>query len=146
MLAPFEVCLRSTPLSVRRALADVLSAIYPLRLEAEENTIVELVLAEVLNNVVKHAYGAGQHTGLIRVECRHAHDGLHFAITDRGKAMQNNALPFRPTPSVDRDMSDLPEGGFGWSLIRDLAKDVRYERLEAENRLTLWLVVARGTA
>jgi serine/threonine-protein kinase RsbW len=31
---------------------------------------------------------------------------------------------------------DLPEGGFGWFLIRELTKDLQYVRHEDQNRLT----------
>jgi serine/threonine-protein kinase RsbW len=34
---------------------------------------------------------------------------------------------------------DLPEGGFGWYLIRTLARDVRYDRNGVTNCLTFWL-------
>jgi serine/threonine-protein kinase RsbW len=40
------------------------------------------------------------------------------------------------------DLMDLPEGGFGWFLIKDLAKDVVYARVEGENRLQLRVAVA----
>ena len=44
----------------------------------------------------------------------------------------------------DVPMQDMPEGGFGWFLIKDLAKDVTYHRVKAENHLSLRLAVAIG--
>ncbi len=43
--------------AVREALTAVLSGLDFLSLDLEESGAVELVLAEVLNNVVEHAYG-----------------------------------------------------------------------------------------
>ena len=43
--------------------------------------------------------------------------------------------------NLDVAFEDLPEGGFGWFLIQDLAKDVLYARVENENRLSLRLAV-----
>ena len=34
------------------------------------------------------------------------------------------------------DMQDLPEGGFGWFLIRTLTTDLRYRREAGRNRLS----------
>ena len=45
---------------------------------------VELVLGEVLNNVVEHAYG-GKLDGLIVLTCRTAGGGLVFDVRDAGQ-------------------------------------------------------------
>jgi serine/threonine-protein kinase RsbW len=45
-------------------------------------------------------------------------------------------------PAVEVDLVDMPEGGFGWFLIKDLAKDVAYVRVNGENWLKLRVAVA----
>ncbi|QJF49905.1 ATP-binding protein [Roseobacter ponti] len=140
-LPSFEVSLRSSDLAVREALARILTELDPLSLDIEETGTVELVLAEVLNNIVEHAYPAETEGGPIRIFCQPAQDGLHVRITDCGAAMPEGHLPLGRAVEVDVDFSELPEGGFGWFLIQDLAKDVEYVRVGAQNRLSMRLPV-----
>ncbi|WP_375229666.1 ATP-binding protein [Roseobacter sp. S98] len=141
ILPPFEVSIMSSELAVRDALSQFLAALGPIALDVEEAGTIELVLAEVLNNIVEHAYPAGSASGPIDIRCTHRKDGLHVSITDSGLAMPDGQLPLGNQVSVDVDLDDLPEGGFGWFLIQDLAKDVHYARNGRKNRLTLRLPV-----
>lgn len=142
ILAPFTVLIAGNERAVRDALQQVLAKLHPLDLDVDEAGTVELVLAEVLNNVVEHAYPDPDKVGQISVGCTHHFDGLHLQVTDRGKEMPNRVPPPRHAVSLDVDLDDLPEGGFGWFLIQDLAKDVLYKRVGAENRLSMRLPVA----
>ncbi len=142
ILPPFTVSIRSSEMAVRDALDQVLAALGPLALDKDEAGTVELVLAEVLNNVVEHAYPDPETAGVISIACSHERDGLHVQINDRGKAMPNGTVPLGAPASLDVDFDDLPEGGFGWFLIKTLAKDVLYERVGSENQLTMRLAVA----
>lgn len=136
-LMPFDVNIQSGEFAVREAVSAVLTHLDPLALEIEETSTVELVLAEVLNNVVEHAYPPAQPAGLIHIRCDMARDGLHFRIKDKGQPMPSGELPSGKPQNLDVALDDLPEGGFGWFLIKDLAKDLEYERRGEENRLTL---------
>jgi serine/threonine-protein kinase RsbW len=40
----------------------------------------------------------------------------------------------RPAP-LDVALEDLPEGGFGWNVIRDLTAGLAYRRVNGVNRL-----------
>lgn len=123
----------SSPLSVRRALQTVIADLQEL--ELEERGSVELVLAEVLNNVVEHAYGP-EERGWISLECASEPDGLHFRIRDEGRAMPEGTPPMgAPSPLPER-LDKMPEGGFGWFLIKDLSRDVQYRRIDDMNELT----------
>jgi serine/threonine-protein kinase RsbW len=141
-IPPVEVCVQSSTFAVREALDQFLSALVPLKLDPQERTAVELVLAEALNNIVEHAYPMASIEGPIRIKGHHHRDGLHIHIVDEGMAMPDGQTPLGCAPSVDVDLMDLPEGGFGWFLIKDLAKDVVYARVEGENRLQLRVAVA----
>ncbi|GFE49168.1 ATPase [Roseobacter cerasinus] len=143
---PFTISIRSDQMAVRSALKDVLSGLGPLELGSEEAGTVELVLAEALNNVVEHAYTDTETVGDISIACSHERDGLHVQITDQGKAMPNGTPPLGQPAEVDVEFDDLPEGGFGWFLIKDLAKDVSYERVGSENQLSIRLAVAIPTS
>lgn len=176
------------PMAVRAALDRLLGALPPGLLDADTRGSAEIVIAEVLNNIVEHAYaGAG---GQIDVTLLPLADGLHCSVTDRGRPLADGDLPgaglpgilvqngpglaeplrpeLRPLPTDLRESDlppplqpgrdqrdpasgpaipvavrpeDLPEGGFGWFLIRLLSRDIRYLRIGPANRLTFRLPV-----
>ncbi len=128
-------------LSVRRALETLMVALEPLNLEPEEAGTVELVLAEALNNVSEHAY-ADDDEGWITLECSHKSDGLHFLIRDEGREMPEGRAPLGARIPLPEELDALPEGGFGWFLIRDLSHDVAYHRVDGMNELTFRVKVA----
>lgn len=141
-LSPFDITFDSSELAVREALAAVLDNLQPLNLTSEELSAVELVLAEVLNNVVEHAYADSKKArNTVCVQGRQQADGLHIDIRDRGAPMPHGQLPVGTLASKDVDFEDVPEGGFGWFLIQHLAKDVVYTRKRDENLLSLRLAV-----
>lgn len=141
-LPPFEISVKCSEMAVREALEQFLRALQPLQLSVEEAGTVELVLAETLNNIVEHAYPDPDTAGYFSIACTHQNDGLHIQITDQGLAMPEGTAPMGQRVSLDVELDDLPEGGFGWFLIQDLAKDVSYQRIGAENQLNIRLAVA----
>lgn len=106
-----------------------------LGLPIEQLFTLELVLAEVLNNVVEHAYqDCGE--GLIELDVA-VHDGsIHCTVIDFGSPMPGGALPSarRHCPKA-LALQDLPEGSFGWALIRDLTTGLGYRRVGDSNEL-----------
>jgi serine/threonine-protein kinase RsbW len=58
--------------------------------------------------------------------------------------MPEGRLPVGELSPLGGDLEDLPEGGFGWFLIQNLAKDVTYNRVGDVNELKLRLAI--GTA
>ncbi len=142
VLAPFEICVTSGKMAARQALKQIFEKLSLLSLAKEDLATIELVLAEALNNIVEHAYQEQAPHGPIRIQCHHKSNGLHFTITDQGKPMPDGQIPLGLAQSVELDPSDMPEGGYGWSLIKDLAKDVHYLRVDQENQLDLRVAVA----
>ncbi|MEM1073797.1 MAG: ATP-binding protein [Pseudomonadota bacterium] len=140
-LAPFEVRVISGQSAVRDALSQLLEALQPLQLDIEEAGTIEIVLAEVLNNILEHAYPPTEPEGPIHINCAHSKDGLLLHIKDSGSAMPEGKLPLGSLASLDVELDDMPEGGFGWFMIKSLAKDVSYRRVGAENHLNLRLAV-----
>ncbi|MDQ2090429.1 ATP-binding protein [Marimonas arenosa] len=112
---------------VRAALFRLTQALAPMRLSEEETGTVELVLGEVLNNVVEHAYGSTA-TGDIRLSCRRTDRGLSFCVFDGGQALPGRCLPPGAPPDTDVARENLPEGGFGWFLVKSLTTELRYTR------------------
>jgi len=144
LLTPFQVHMQSTDDATRSCLHEILTALEPLSLGTEEVSTIQLVLAEVFNNIIEHAYPATQPDGPIITACEQKSDGLHFVVTDHGFEMPGGATPLGISPSLDVTTNDLPEGGFGWFLIKDLAKDVIYQRMDGANQLRLRISVGQS--
>jgi serine/threonine-protein kinase RsbW len=120
------------PAAVRAALARLLAVAPVQALTEDDRGTVELVLAEVLNNVAEHAYAGG--SGPVEVGLCATPLGIACRIVDRGLAMPNGKLPEGGLPEVGPP--DFPEGGFGWHLIRSLTADLTYARSAGQNRLS----------
>jgi len=122
---------------VSRALVRLNHELVGLGLERDALIPTELVLAEVLNNIVEHAYGDSAQ-GDIALEAAVHSNTIWCQVIDFGRPMPGGKIP--PALRYDLDamkVSDLPEGGFGWGLIRDLTTNLIYERNGQENRLSL---------
>lgn len=133
--AIFERSFRAEALTVRDVLAELRPALPCSGTGPEACGTVELVLAEVLNNIAEHA-GKGQKAGP-RVVLRivPSPDGLEISVTDNGRPLPGEAVPEGRLPASDGALRDLPEGGFGWYLIRSLAAEIRYSRTGCDNHL-----------
>jgi serine/threonine-protein kinase RsbW len=130
----------ATPASIRDNLALMMQERPLADLSADCRSSAELVLAEVLNNVAEHAYGGG--LGPVAVTLARAPAGISCLIVDQGGMMPGGKLPDSALPPVtDLEPEDLPEGGFGWHLIRTLTRDLAYLRTGGCNRLSFLLPV-----
>lgn len=97
---------------------------------------LRLCLAEALNNVVEHAYCSARDRR-IEVSLRLAAGGFDVSVTDSGAPMPGGELP-AGQPDLDfGDLDNLPEGGFGWMLIRAEVDRLAYERRGDLNVLTM---------
>lgn len=136
--ADLRLAFMATPHAIRDGLQRML-ALPPLcGLPEDRRGNAELVLAEVLNNVAEHAYAEGP--GQVVVSIARMAQGLRCVIVDQGKAMRGGALPEgRLQASLGLPLDNLPEGGFGWHLIRRLTLDLGYRRVDGCNRLEFTL-------
>lgn len=130
----------SDPLSVRDGLQQALEAAPLRQLSDDDRSTAQIVLAEVLNNIVEHAYA--DESGIIRLCLSLGEDKLVCRIEDDGYAMPNGAPPAGHLPEAQ----DLPEGGFGWHLIRTLSSGLCYERQGQTNRLSFSLPAEQSEA
>lgn len=132
----YTKCFPATQSGAREGVVGVVSELAHEGLEREALGTVEIVLAEVINNIVEHAYSKKE-SGSVQVHYCLTQEALRVRVLDEGDALPNEKLPQGVLPSLDVAQEDLPEGGFGWSLIRALASDVRYNREAGQNRLAL---------
>ncbi|MGP3696863.1 ATP-binding protein [Rhodobacter sp. NSM] len=124
--------LASNPLAVREALASIRRSAPVCLLPDEDADAAEVVLAEVLNNCVEHAYAGAR--GEIEVSLELVRRWLFFEVSDLGRPMPGRCLVVHGDVRSHAGVA-LPEGGFGWSMIRALAQDFSYRREGGRNRL-----------
>ena len=101
-------------------------------LPQELNMPINLALEEAVSNVMLYAYPGK--SGQVLVECDKKEKQLIFTISDSG-------VPFDPTkqeePDVTQSAEERPIGGLGIFLVRQIMDDIRYERKDNKNILTL---------
>lgn len=108
-----------------------------LSIPMELNMPINLALEEAVSNVMLYAY-PGRNDGKVYVEYVETEtpEGktLVFTISDSG-------IPFDPTQTPDADITLSAEeraiGGLGIHLVRQLMDEIRYERSDDKNILTL---------
>lgn len=132
----FTCVFRARAEEARDALRSVMQCLRRTGMDPGRAGEVEIALTEAVNNVVEHAYGDPD-AGYVRMSLILKRNVLLVRISDTGRPLPEGGLTAgRPANlSVPRLM--LPEGGFGWFLIRTLADDVRHERHNGTNTLSL---------
>jgi serine/threonine-protein kinase RsbW len=130
------------PLAVRDSLRELRGSLAPLGLSPDQLATLEMVMAEVLNNIVEHAY---RETigGVIHMSVVAGRDGVCCHICDSGMPMPDGGLPNGACVGSDTPLGRLPEGGFGWFMIRALCTDLVYRRIAGRNSLRLRIDIGR---
>ncbi|WP_439104238.1 ATP-binding protein [Celeribacter marinus] len=140
-----RITLNASQKSVRKALRALKAQLDDHGRSPDDIAAIELVLAEALNNIVEHAY-RGTDQGPIEVALSIDANGLAFRITDRGLPMPDGEPPKGSLAPMTDDISELPEGGFGWFLIHELAHDLAYVRRGSSNIFSFSIRAADTTA
>jgi serine/threonine-protein kinase RsbW len=94
---------------------------------------LNLVLEELFVNTVRHGGCEGVEDSA-RVRLRALDEGVAVEFADRG-------LPFDPTAApeanVNLPLAERPVGGLGIHLVREIMRELRYERAGDWNRLSM---------
>lgn len=94
---------------------------------------LNLVLEEAVVNIINYAYPKELHES-IYLSAKLNEDSIVLVLTDTGKA-------FDPTEAPEADITlsaeERPIGGLGIFLIRQIMNEVKYERIDGKNVLTL---------
>ena len=122
------------PLAIRAALCGLMGLLSAFRLSQEVRSGIEIAVAEVLNNICTHAYRGS--AGRIEIRIRTEATRIAFVILDEGSDMPGGCPPLPPLPHRWGPEDDLPEGHFGWILIRAFCRSVAYRRVGLQNRLS----------
>lgn len=94
---------------------------------------LNLALEEAVTNVILYAYPKDT-DGRVDVDAILKEHSLEFIITDSG-------VPFDPTAAPEADITlsadERPIGGLGIYMVRKLMDEVRYQRVDNKNVLTM---------
>lgn len=132
----------SSQFAAREILGQLMTQLRPAKLDPDAVSRVELVVAEAINNVVEHAYPEGAPAGPIHLNVKRRDDMLCVMIKDQGLGMPDGKAPTGRPQNVKVNVMDLPEGGFGWFLIRDQAQNIEYRRTAWENCLSFEIPIS----
>ena len=94
---------------------------------------LNLVLEEAVVNVINYAYPKEEHES-IYLSARMHEGSIILVLTDTGKEFDPTAAP---EADVTLSADERQIGGLGIFLIRQIMNEVRYERIEGKNVLTL---------
>jgi anti-sigma regulatory factor (Ser/Thr protein kinase) len=96
---------------------------------------IETVIEELATNAIKYAFHPSTE-GRITLEAS--------ATTSRAELIiEDNGNPFNPTeapdPEVNRSLEDMPIGGLGIHLVRELTDGFDYKRINNRNHVHVWV-------
>ncbi len=116
----------------------ILQSVGHLRPSEDLLAAVEIVLSEVINNIIEHAY-LDKPDGIIDISVVENKNGVGFHFYDQGLGMPGDVLPTGKLPNSNCAIPELPEGGFGWFLIYSLTDNLQYVRENGRNHLSFQL-------
>lgn len=134
--AGFTLGFPATEQDTRGALAEIMMRLRTIGVSDEQAGGVEIVVAEAVNNIVEHAY-RDVDRGSVVVRAAVTGNVLRMLLVDEGAALPGAELPEGKPANIDTAPDDLPEGGFGWFMIRALTRSIRYRRWRGRNHLRL---------
>lgn len=94
-------------------------------LDEADAYLVELAVVEALSNIVRHAY-AGQPGHPVELLLTVSGAGMRLEFRDRGRAMDPLALERTGDIAEPRSIAELPEGGLGLAIIKEVMDEVSY--------------------
>lgn len=93
---------------------------------------IDLAVEEIFVNIASYAYAPGEGTACVEAEI--SGDSAVITFTDRG-------TPYNPLEKEDPDVTAMAQerkiGGLGIFLTKQVMDEVRYERRDGQNILTL---------
>lgn len=133
-----NICLKQSEdfLSVRKGLRDIKSQVLRTGLAIQDFQSIELVLAEVLNNIVEHG-DIPYNPSDVQLTWELYDNQFCAMIIDPGVAYNPKITSTLNSEDIGSLPNELPEGGFGWSLVVALCSAIKYERFDQRNVLNL---------
>ena len=94
---------------------------------------LNLVLEEAVVNIINYAYPKEEHQ-TIYLSARLRNGSIVLVLTDTGKEFDPTMVP---EADITLSADERQIGGLGIFLIRQIMNEVKYERIEGKNVLTL---------
>jgi anti-sigma regulatory factor (Ser/Thr protein kinase) len=94
---------------------------------------LNLVLEEAVVNIINYAYSQEQHES-IYLSARLQKNTIVLVLTDTGKEFDPTMVP---EADITLSADERSIGGLGIFLIRQMMNEVRYERIDGKNILTM---------
>lgn len=94
---------------------------------------LNLVLEEAVVNIINYAYPQEQHES-IYLSARLQKNTIVLVLTDTGQEFDPTMVP---EADITLSADERPIGGLGIFLIRQMMNEVRYERIDGKNILTM---------
>ena len=134
----------ATGVAVREALVTIDATLAAAGAVEDLRIRTQIALAEACNNIVEHAYPPDTNpSAMIRLDISGDAGGLQITLRDWGRAMPDGTLPGKTLPVIDPEHPDTwPEGGFGWPLLRTMARSLSLSRRKGQNILRFRLVLS----
>jgi serine/threonine-protein kinase RsbW len=132
---------KSDPETVHSVVQRVSDDLGALNLTDDHRADFKILLVEVINNIIEHGY---QRENRKPIELSLTRDGrsLKFVFVDFGLPMPFGKIQSDNLDPATYARDQLPEGGFGWQIIRQLAHDIHYQRKGRVNSLSLKLGIS----
>lgn len=96
---------------------------------------IEMVIEEIATNAIKYSFH-NNHNGEIVIESFATQTRAHLLIEDNGDAFDPTEAP---DPEVNRSLEDMPVGGLGIHLVRELTDSFDYQRIDGRNQIRVWV-------
>ena len=128
-----EICIKNKVSELEKVAQFIEEIGEELGLSMELQMNLNLVMEEMVTNVIFYAYPQDEEAD---IELLVKSDGkeLTFVLSDQGKE-------FDPTAKEDTDLDVNPAerelGGMGIFIVKNIMKEVTYQRLEGKNLLTM---------
>ncbi len=124
-----DLTLKGELWAIRDALCEVESFLQNQGVSKGDIEDIQLVLAEAMTNIARHAYPDGRDK--IWLTLRLNEGRMECDLVDRGIAFDPSQLGRSPPePAL------CNEGGYGWFIIRSLSEGLRYKRKNGCNNLS----------
>lgn len=130
----------SDPFSIAAVTGQLIEKVAVISPTPDALANIEIVVTEVINNIIEHAY-QDRPDQPIEMSARSTADSIQFDLVDCGRQMPDCRLPEGATRKLPDAVAELPEGGFGWHIIRSLTENLKYSRISGENHLSFSVTI-----
>lgn len=133
----YQFSCRATEIEVRDLMRRLVDVLREEKVGEDLQSSVTIAVTEGLNNIVKHALIARPQE-IIDLALSVDAVQVFVLLQDGGDAMPGCQAPVGHSADFSVARMDLPEGGFGWIMIRALADRIDYSRSNDINHLRIW--------